>query len=238
MVNMQTISELVSWLKDRVKSAGAKGIVFGLSGGIDSAVLAGISKLAFPNSTLGIIMPSHSDPNDEVDGLAVANYFDIKVEKVDLTSVYDSLIESSFDSNNDMAKSNIKPRLRMTTLYYYAQSNNYLVCSCSNKSEFYLGYFTKHGDSGTDLLPLIDFTKSEIYELARLLKVPVQIIEKPPSAGLWEGQTDEEEMGFSYGLLEDYFDGKEVPKEVRDKIENMHRISEHKRNFPNAYKRI
>ncbi|NLY20953.1 MAG: NAD(+) synthase [Tissierellia bacterium] len=238
MINEQTISELVSWLKDSVNNAGAKGIVFGLSGGIDSAVLAGISKLAFPNTTLGIIMPSHSNPNDEVDGLSVAECFEIKTEKVDLTSVYDTLIDSSFDSSNDMAKSNIKPRLRMTTLYYYAQSNNYLVCSGSNKSEFYLGYFTKHGDSGTDLLPLIDFTKSEIYELARLLKVPAQIIEKPPSAGLWEGQTDEDEMGFSYKVLEDYFDGREVPEKIRNKIENMHRISEHKRNYPNAYKRI
>lgn len=229
------IKNISNWIEERVKLAGAKGVVLGLSGGIDSAVLAGICRLAFPVDTCGIIMPCHSDEEDEAHGRIVANAFDLKLEKVDLTSTYDELIENSFNSENRMAKSNIKPRLRMTTLYYYAQSMNYLVCSGSNKSEFYLGYFTKHGDSGADLLPLVDFTKREIYEMAELLKVPQEIILKPPSAGLWTGQSDEDEMGFTYDELEAHFNGESIDSNIENKIKHMHSISGHKREFPQMY---
>lgn len=225
--------ELVSWLQKKVKNAGAKGVVFGLSGGIDSAVIAGIAKKAFPDNSLGIIMPCHSDNIDEEHGYLVAKSLQLETTKVDLSNSFDTLLAAMpYKSQHKLAISNLKPRLRMTTLYYYGQSNNYLVLGPSNKSEFTVGYFTKHGDSGVDLLPLVSFVKSEIYDLARHLDIPDIIIEKPPTAGLWENQTDEEEMGFSYKILDNYIKTGEGPDEIVKKIDRMHGGSQHKREYP------
>lgn len=227
------VKDLVNWLQEKVRDANAKGIVFGLSGGIDSAVMAGIAKLAFPNDSLGIIMPCHSHPIDEEHGILVAESLDLKTQKVDLSNSFDVLFNSiDVESKNNMAISNLKPRLRMTTLYYIAQTNNYLVVGPTNKSEYEVGYFTKHGDSAVDLLPLASFVKSEIRELARYLEIPEIVIEKPPTAGLWEDQTDEEEMGFGYDVLDKYIKTKEAPKEIKSKIDRMNKISDHKRNYP------
>lgn len=232
----EVIDDLVLWLQEKVSKAGAKGIAFGLSGGVDSAVMAGLSKLAFPNTSLGLIMPCHSDPIDEEHGLLVAKSLNLDIEKIDLTSTYDTLLDASkLNLNHKMAMANIKPRLRMTTLYYFAQSYNYLVAGSSNKSEFLIGYFTKHGDSGVDLLPLASFVKKEIWELAKVLNIPDVIINKAPSAGLWNDQTDEEEMGFSYQILDNYIKTKEGPKLEIDKIDKMYDISSHKREFPPIY---
>lgn len=234
MDNIEKIcDELVEWLQKKVKDANAKGLVFGLSGGIDSAVIAGLAKKAFPDNSLGIIMPCHSDPIDEEHGRLVADGLKLNTTKVDLSNSFDVLLESMPGNyNNKMAISNLKPRLRMTTLYYYGQSNNYLVVGSSNKSEFTVGYFTKHGDSGVDLLPLVSFVKSEIRDLARFLNIPDIIIEKPPTAGLWENQTDEDEMGFSYDVLDHYIKTGEGPKETVEKIKKMNDRSEHKRVYP------
>lgn len=226
-------NELVNWLKEKVNSAGAKGVVFGLSGGIDSAVIAGIGKRAFPNNSIGIIMPCHSDPIDEDHGKLVADALKLKTAKVDLSNSFDTLMEAMPDkSENKLAISNLKPRLRMSTLYYYGQSNNYLVLGSSNKSEFTVGYFTKHGDSGVDLLPLVSFVKSEIRDLAIYLKVPDIVIEKPPTAGLWENQTDEKEMGFSYDVLDTYIKTGKGPKAIVEKIDKTDKKSQHKREYP------
>lgn len=226
-------NELVNWLKEKVNSAGAKGVVFGLSGGIDSAVIAGIGKRAFPNNSIGIIMPCHSDPIDEDHGKLVADALKLKTAKVDLSNSFDTLMEAMPDkSENKLAISNLKPRLRMSTLYYYGQSNNYLVLGSSNKSEFTVGYFTKHGDSGVDLLPLVSFVKSEIRDLAIYLKVPDIVIEKSPTAGLWENQTDEKEMGFSYDVLDTYIKTGKGPKAIVEKIDKMDKKSQHKREYP------
>lgn len=234
----QTIKELVEWLKEKAKEAEAKGLVFGLSGGIDSAVIAGLAKKAFPDNSLGIIMPCHSDPIDEEHGRLVAERLDLETTKVDLSNSFDVLLDSMTEENkNKMAISNLKPRLRMTTLYYFAQNNNYLVVGSSNKSELTVGYFTKHGDSGVDLLPLASFVKSEIRELAKALEIPNVIIEKPPTAGLWRDQTDEKEMGFSYDILDNYIKTGEGPKEIVEKIERMNNISEHKRVYPPIFKK-
>lgn len=230
------VDDIVDWMKEIVEGAGAKGLVFGLSGGIDSAVIAGLSKRAFPADSLGVIMPSHSNPKDETDALLVAKNVGIETIKVDLTEVFDKIIEVSFDSQNVMAKSNIKPRLRMTTLYYVGQDRGYLVCGSSNKSEYHIGYFTKFGDNGADLFPLINFTKDEVFELAEYLKLPREIIEKKPSAGLWEGQIDEGEMGFTYDSLNAKINGLPVEERISEKIERMHVRSEHKRRLPNMYK--
>lgn len=233
----KTCNELIKWLKTKVEEAGGNGLVFGLSGGIDSAVVAGLSKKAFPMNSLGIIMPCHSNPIDEEHGRLIADSLDLKTETVDLSRVYDHFIDSTnIKPTNKLARANVKPRLRMTTLYYYAQNYNYLVVGSSNKSEFTIGYFTKHGDSGVDLLPLASLIKTDIWEMARYLNIPKIIIEKPPTAGLWENQTDEDEMGFRYDILDNYIVNNTGPKEIVEKIKNMNRISEHKRNFPPIFK--
>ncbi len=227
------INELVKWLQDRVYEANSKGVVFGLSGGIDSAVVAALAKKAFPENSLGIIMPCHSNPIDEEHGYLVANTLGLKVEKVDLTYTYDVLLKSiPLEARNKTALANIKPRLRMTTLYYYAQSLGYLVLGPTNKSEFTVGYFTKHGDSGVDLLPIASFTKTQIRQLAKHLNIPSIIIEKPPTAGLWENQTDEEELGFGYDVLDKYIERKTGPENIVKKIRDLEVKSEHKRNMP------
>lgn len=234
----KVVNDLVKWLKDNVEKANCKGIVLGLSGGIDSAVVAGLSKKAFPNDTLGIIMPCHSNPQDEADGILVAESLDMKMEKVDLSDTFDTLVkELDDDGENRLALSNIKPRLRMTTLYYHGQKNKYLVAGTGNKSEFTIGYFTKHGDSSVDLLPIVDFVKHEVRDLARYLDIPEKVITKAPSAGLWENQTDEDEMGFSYKELDNYIENGEGTKEVKEKIERMNRNSEHKRRLANMFKK-
>ncbi len=233
----KTVESLVTWLREKVAEAKCKGVVFGLSGGVDSAVVAGLSKLAFPDSSLGLIMPCHSKVEDEIDARLLASSMDLKVEKVDLTRVYDTLLDEASASENALAKSNIKPRLRMTTLYYYAQRNKYLVLGPSNKSEMYVGYFTKHGDSGCDLFVLADFTKDEVYNLARELKIPKKIIDKKPSAGLVSGQSDEEDLGFSYQVLDSYIKGGQINPEDKVKIDKMHRQSEHKRKMPESFKK-
>ena len=120
----------------------------------------------------------------------------------------------------------------MAALYYYANSMNYMVIGTTNKSEYYVGYFTKYGDGGVDLLPLADLTKDHVRRLSRYLNVPYRIREKTPSGGLWEGQTDEKEMGITYTDLDAYLQKKQVPSRVQEKIVNMHKNSEHKRNLP------
>lgn len=233
----KTIEKLVMWMRKKVEDAGCQGVIFGLSGGVDSAVVAGLAKKAFPNTSLGLIMPCHSNPADEEDARLVAEALDLEVQKVDLTSTYDSLLDASSPSNNDLAKSNIKPRLRMTTLYYYGQRNNYLVLGPSNKAEIYIGYFTKHGDSGADLFVLGDFTKEEVYDLARALKIPEKIINKKPSAGLLKGQSDEEDLGFSYEVLDAYINGQEIDSKTQAVIDKMHKNTAHKRTMPEIFKK-
>jgi len=237
MENIQEVcNDIIKWLQDTVKDAGCKGLVFGLSGGIDSAVVAGLAKKAFPDDSIGIIMPCHSNPIDEEHAILVADVLELKTEKVELTNVFDEFISNVNDKeSNKLAVSNVKPRLRMTTLYFFAQNNKYLVAGTSNKSEFTIGYFTKHGDSGVDILPIANFVKEEVRELARYLNIPEIIITKAPSAGLWEGQTDEKEMGFSYNDLDTYIRTGYADSEVKEKIEKMENISEHKRRFPLSF---
>ncbi|WP_455256791.1 NAD(+) synthase [Peptoniphilus asaccharolyticus] len=231
------VENIVKWIRETVENAGAKGVILGLSGGIDSAVVGALARRAFPDTSLGLIMPCESNEEDEKDARLVSESIGLKIEKVDLTQTYRQLISSSFNSENRMARSNIKPRLRMTTLYYYAQDLGYLVLGCSNASEFYIGYYTKYGDSGSDIIPLAEYLKDEVYDLARELGVPNKIIDKQPTAGLWEAQTDEKEMGFSYAALNAYIRGEEVEEEIAKKIERMHNNSEHKRKFASIYHR-
>lgn len=229
--------DLIYWLKKTVKEKNCEGVVYGLSGGVDSAVIGVLSKICFNDKALAIMMPIHSDEEDEIDARLVIDKFNLNYIKVDLSSTYDEIKKNLQKSKNKMAYANIKPRLRMTTLYYYAQMHKYLVLGSSNKSEFLLGYFTKYGDSGSDIMPLVDFTKKEIYDLAKMLEIPDRIIQKPPSAGLFEGQTDEKEMGFSYDDLEKYLNKEKIDDKLKEKIENMIKNSEHKRCFAEGFYR-
>lgn len=222
--------DLVIWLRERAQEAHAKGFIFGLSGGIDSAVVAGLAKRVFPENSLGLIMPCDSIHDDKNDALKIAKSLDLEVKVVDLTNTYNELLKASFTSENKLARSNIKPRLRMTTLYYYGQDLGYLVVGPSNGSEWYVGYSTKYGDSGADIYPIANILKTDIFKLAKALDLPDFIIEKKPSAGLWKGQSDESEMGFTYEVLDSYIRGEKIPEEeIKKKIDGMHNRSNHKR---------
>lgn len=222
---------LVSWLQNRVKKAGLKGAVVGLSGGIDSAVTARLCQLAFDNELLTVTMPCHSSAKDREDALKIANKFGMQIVENDLTDVYDHLLDNLKQSGikaGKLAAANVKPRLRMTTLYYYAQAKNYLVVGTDNWSELKIGYFTKHGDGGIDLAPLGSLVKYEVKELAQELEIPAEIIEKKPSAGLWEGQTDESEMGISYEELDQYILTGQAEPETEQKIKKLAAKNSHK----------
>lgn len=225
------IIQCENWLRDEIKKAGASGITLGLSGGIDSSVLAALGREALGyDGVLGVIMPCHSNPEDEADAKLLADGLNIKYMRVDLSQAFDVMIMSIGEKLGLAAESNIKARLRMLTLYAFAQLRNLLVCGTSNRSEFETGYFTKYGDSGSDLMPLANFLKRDIREMAKILKVPERIINKAPSAGLYEGQTDESDMGFTYEVLDEYLaSGKIDDPQAKQRIDVMRRRSEHKR---------
>ena len=245
----KNIENVVSWLRDQVNNAGAKGLVVGISGGIDSAVVACLIKKAFPDNSLGVILPIKSDKKDVEDGISTAKACDINYVEVDLEEEHTGIMEkvtNKLDSKNlfnSNAKrtmdSNLRARLRMSTLYAFANNLNYLVVGTDNAAEVYTGYYTKYGDGGVDLLPIASLKKYEVYEWARVLDVPKEVIEKQPSAGLWEGQTDEKEMGTTYKNIDAFLDGKEIPENDLEIIERLHRNSAHKRMMPpspNMYK--
>jgi NAD+ synthase len=248
-----SLDRLTTWMRERVTTAGARGIVVGLSGGIDSAVVLGLAVRAMPGRVAGVLLPCHSDPQDETDGRLAAEAFDIEPIRVDLGSTFDTLLGAldtavaelspgqapapatpDVDRKAALPLANLKPRLRMASLYFVANSLNYLVAGTGNRSELTIGYFTKYGDGGVDLLPIGRLLKSEVRDLAADLGVPRPIIDKAPSAGLWLGQTDEAEMGFTYAELESYLTrGREtVPSRVAERIERLARISDHKRTTP------
>lgn len=236
-MNLERLAtHLSEWIKEQVVASGGVGTVFGLSGGVDSAVVAALCKRAFPNHSLGLIMPCHSDPADAEDARLTAHHFGLATAMIDLSQTYDALcrqlhsVVSDLPGEPSLASANIKPRLRMTTLYVFANHYGYRVVGTGNLSELTVGYFTKYGDSGVDLLPLGNLTKTCVRALAEHLGVPRRIIEKPPSAGLWEGQTDEEEMGLTYEQLDAYLEGRD--DSARERVEAMRAASEHKRRLP------
>jgi len=231
------VQKLCGWMEDKVTEANAKGVVFGLSGGLDSAVVAALSIRVFPQNTLAIIIPCQSLEADINDALGFINKLDIPYKTIDVSKIYDSFIHLLDDKEKEgslkLAGANIKPRLRMTTLYYFANKLNYLVVGTGNKSELMIGYFTKYGDGGADILPLGNLLKSQVRELAKYLGIPKKIIEKPPSAGLWEGQTDEKEIGISYEQLDKYLrTGKLNNEIIEKKIQSKITKSAHKRVTP------
>jgi NAD+ synthase len=180
-------------------------------------------------------MPCGSKRNYEIDkndALAIAKQFGIETRTVDLSSVRNEFLNAIKEKPSDTAIANIAPRLRMITLYAIAANENRLVAGTGNRSEGYMGYFTKWGDGAHDFNPIADLTVTEIYEFLRYLKAPDFIIDKAPSAGLFDGQTDEEEMGIAYKTIDEFLLNGKASDEDKALMEKFHRQSEHKRMLP------
>lgn len=240
-MNTEAVSNyLIGWLREKVIAAGCQGLILGISGGIDSAVAAALAKRAFPDSCMGLIMPCESSAEDLQDGLLLVESLGMHYHIINLDDAYHALLKELGyavdlpEAGAGLIRANIKPRLRMTALYYVAQAQQFLVVGTSNKSELTVGYSTKHGDSGVDLQILGDLRKEQVYELARYLNIPERLISKAPSAGLWTGQTDEGEMGFTYRELDDYIRTGEGEPHLVARIQSMFKKSEHKRTVPSV----
>lgn len=232
----------VAFIRSLVESSHTAGIVFGNSGGKDSALVGILCKAACDN-TVGIIMPCASKRNFELDaddGRALAEQYDIETRLIDLTPVREAEMAqlAGITKLNDAAITNIAPRLRMTTLYAVAAAENRLVAGTGNRSEAYMGYFTKWGDGAHDFNPIADLTATEIFEFLEYLKAPRCIIDKAPSAGLFDGQTDEQEMGVTYKAIDEFLLKGTASEADMAVIRRFHERSEHKRRPIAKYKEI
>jgi len=233
------VERLTEWIRARVAEAGRVAAVVGLSGGIDSAVVAALAKRALGDEAYGVIMPCDSDPADADDARLLAEAIGLTYRTVDLGPALAVLRDQLAlpPTVPRLAVANLKPRLRMITLYAEAAVRNALVLGTGNRSELEIGYFTKYGDGGVDLLPIGGFLKREVRALARDLGVPQRIIDRQPSAGLWEGQTDESEMGMTYQELDTYLDTGAGSPVIAGLVETMRAASGHKRALPEIFPR-
>jgi len=245
-------NEVVEWIKQTFIDANKETAVIGLSGGIDSALIACLCVDALgKNNVVGILMPIKSVPSDKFDALKLANNLDICAHEVRLTPTF-----KSFEKDlsylpyklNKFTLPNVKSRLRMMELYAIADMANGLVVGTTNLTEDFLGYFTKYGDGGVDIEPIIQFYKTEVYHLSQLFYnkvIPKNTILKFPSAGLFPGQRDEDELGMSYKEMDtaisQFYAGKYPTTEreikVFEKVINIHKQTSHKRNAPAHYVR-
>ncbi|MGY5859817.1 MAG: NAD+ synthase [Candidatus Thorarchaeota archaeon] len=234
---------IVDFIRDYVAKAGVKGVVLGLSGGIDSSLVAALACEAIgPEKVLGIMLPvdAEKDAKNIDDARLIAEQLGMKHEVFELketVAAYDSL------KLDKVSKGNLAARLRMVTWYARANQEHRLVLGTSNKTELMIGYFTKYGDGGTDVLPIAELYKANVWDLSHHVGVPESLIDKAPSAGLWEGQTDEKEIGVSYPELDSILflhleKGKTaeeivswgIEKSKVEKILKMMKNSQHKRN--------
>lgn len=235
-----TADKIGSWLRDYATGAGARGYVLGLSGGIDSACTAVLCQRAMGNQVLGVLMPCNSTAEDAELACLLADTFGIRTVTVALDQAYDALVAQLPPGTSRLARANIKPRLRMSALYALAQTHGYLVAGTGNRSELIVGYFTKYGDGGVDVEPLGELYKVQVRQLARELDIPQPIIDRPPSAGLWEGQTDEEEMGITYDDLDTTLaaiksgETGDLDAALLARVRQMIANSAHKRSVPPA----
>ena len=235
-------ADRVSYIRELVEKSGVSGIVYGNSGGKDCSLVGILCKFACEN-TVGIMMPCASKRNfeqDMKDAKEVSEHFGIQSRVIDLTDVRQCEMDrlSAITTLTPAAVNNIAPRLRMTTLYAVAASENRLVAGTGNRSEAYMGYFTKWGDGACDFNPIADLTVTEIYEFLRYLKAPKCVINKAPSAGLFDGQTDEDEMGVTYNAIDTYILTGEASERDKKVIDRFHRVSEHKRSGISVFKKV
>lgn len=226
---IKIIDKIALWIEQLLKDSNAKGFVYGISGGIDSALIAAITTKFFKDKSLGLLMNINNSVTDMNDQQLLINRLKVVNQNIDLHKVYQAYLDC-FPSNQN-SQMNLKARIRMNTLYYFAQSLNYLVCGTSNADEIYTGYFTKYGDSGSDFMPLANLLKSDVVECAKLLNVPESIINKKPTAGLYEGQSDESELKVTYKEIDAYLLNNSISDQARQRIEYLHKISDHKRKM-------
>jgi NAD+ synthase len=246
---------LAKWMKNYAEKAGSKGFVVGLSGGIDSAVIACLAVKALgKENVIGVSIPCQSREDMNKDAKKLATNLDIELKTVQIRHsvgyLADALKVNSFDVGQ-LVLANIKARLRMTTLYAIAGSKNYLVAGTGNKSELMVGYFTKYGDGGVDMEPLGEYYKTEVYKMAdQMPEIPNAIKVKAPTADLWSGQTDEQELGMTYAKLDkildmcdpytiynEWYKDDGVTEEEFNKVRDMILRSVHKNEAPPRYKR-
>ena len=221
------------FVADYLVESHQKQYVLGLSGGVDSSLVAAICKNAVGKEKLTcIMMPIDSHPADLEDALDLAKQLDLNYLVIDGSESFHRTVEEFKKQGVELDRatlSNLKVRIRMTILYAYAQKVGGLVIGTDNKDERYTGYFTKYGDGGVDLLPIVHLLKREVVEACKIYGISDRLAERTPSAGLFEGQTDETEMGVKYEDLDNYLIGKDIDEKSKERIEHLHRISEHKR---------
>ncbi|MCI6972465.1 MAG: NAD(+) synthase [Clostridiales bacterium] len=235
-------ADRVSYIRELVEKSGVSGIVYGNSGGKDCSLVGILCKFACEN-TVGIMMPCASKRNfeqDMKDAKEVSEHFGIQSRVIDLTDVRQCEMDrlSAITTLTPAAVNNIAPRLRMTTLYAVAASENRLVAGTGNRSEAYMGYFTKWGDGACDFNPISDLTATEVIEFLKWLTAPACVINKAPSAGLFDGQTDEDEMGVTYNAIDTYILTGEASERDKKVIDRFHRVSEHKRSGISVFKKV
>ena len=228
------ILKIEEFLKNYLENSGMNTYVLGVSGGVDSSLTAALIKNAVGKEKLMcVLMPIDSNPSDLKDGLYLIKELDLDYAVIDASKTYQSYLEDLKAQGIELGrdtKSNLKARIRMSILYAYAQEHRGLVVGTDNKDERYTGYFTKFGDGACDLLPICHLLKCEVVEASKMLGIPTRLAERVPTAGLFEGQTDEGEMGVTYKDLDAFLRGEKVSEEAEKRILHLHRISNHKRD--------
>ncbi|WP_297418586.1 NAD+ synthase [Thermococcus sp.] len=242
----KVISEINRFILEKTSEVGGNGAVIGVSGGVDSATVAYLAAKALgKEKILGLIMPYYMN-GDVEDAELVCESLGIEYKVINIKPIVDAFVSKLGFQPDKRSLGNIMARTRMVLLYAHANVKNYLVLGTSNRSELLTGYFTKWGDGASDYAPLVNLYKTEVWEIAKLLGVPEKIIKKKPTAGLWKDQTDEDELGMSYHLLDEILWRLVDLKRHKDKIaeelgisvgkveyvEGLVRRSEHKRRLP------
>ena len=237
----QYIKDIEQFLKDYLNDSHMEKYILGISGGVDSSLCAVLAKNAVGKERLHcVIIPIESLPEDEEDALKLASEYDLNYTIIDASESFREHVKEFQRNGLELDKStlgNLKARMRMSILYAIAQHEKGLVIGTDNADERYVGYYTKWGDGACDILPIAHLVKNEVVEASKILGMSSALAERVPSAGLYQGQTDEKELGVSYKELDDFVLGKKVSATARKRIQHLHKASAHKRKkIPTPHK--